>query len=172
MDKFVSKLSLYDILSMVIPGGTIFLFFSMTLKYELYFCEYHIDSALGWIIALVASYLLGLINHICTAIIWKKFRKNHMLWREKECLIKKIALIALAIMIIALIIKCICCFFSYFINGIWIVLLISVSFLCLTMNEAMPIRKHLNEDNISELLRKQYYKAYYYVMKHRYKKLY
>ena len=111
MDKFVSKLSLYDILSMVIPGGTIFLFFSMTLKYELYFCEYHIDSALGWIIALVASYLLGLINHICTAIIWKKFRKNHMLWREKECLIKKIALIALAIMIIALIIKCICCFF-------------------------------------------------------------
>lgn len=168
MDKFVSKLSLYDILSMVIPGGTIFLFFSMTLKYELYFCEYHIDSALGWIIALVASYLLGLINHICTAIIWKKFRKNHMLWREKECLIKKIALIALAIMIIALIIKCICCFFSYFINGIWIVLLISVSFLCLTMNEAMPIRKHLNEDNISELLRKQYYKAYYYVMKHRY----
>ncbi len=34
MDNFFSKLSLYDILSMVIPGGTIFLFLSLTLEYK------------------------------------------------------------------------------------------------------------------------------------------
>ena len=50
MDKFVSKLSLYDILSMAIPGGTIFLFLSMTLGYKLKINESEIDSVLGQIL--------------------------------------------------------------------------------------------------------------------------
>ena len=167
MDKFVSKLSLYDILSMAIPGGTIFLFLSMTLGYKLKINESEIDSVLGWTMALVLSYLLGLINHTCTAMIWKRFRENHMLWREKECLTKKKTLITtLVIMILASIIKYICCFLSNFVGGIGFILLISMIFLCLIVNEV--IRKDLNKDSVLEQLRKQYYKAYYYVMKHRY----
>ena len=169
MNNFVSKLSLYDILSMVIPGGTIFLFLSMTLDYKLKINECAIDLVLGWTIALCLSYLLGLINHICTAIIWRNFRARHMLWRGKERLTKKkVLIIVLFITIMCLIIKCICCFFSSFIDGIWIALFISVTFLLLIINEVMSIRKNVNKDNVLELLRQQYCEAYYYVMKHRY----
>lgn len=82
MDKFVSKLSLYDILSMVIPGGAIFLFLSLTLGYEWMINGCAIDSVLGWTIALVVSYLLGLINHVCTAMVWHPFRNCPAMLRQ------------------------------------------------------------------------------------------
>lgn len=76
MKDFVAKISLYDILAMLIPGGTIFLFLSLTLGYKLKMDKELIDPILGWVIALVLSYLLGIINHVYTLNLWKCFRNN------------------------------------------------------------------------------------------------
>lgn len=74
--EIVSKISLYDILAMFIPGGTLFVFILLVQEHELQFNNYKIDSVLSWIIVLIASYLLGLINHCCTSLMWKRLRNN------------------------------------------------------------------------------------------------
>ena len=84
MKDFTSRLSLYDILSMVIPGGTIFLFLSLAFGNQLSIDQSKISPVLGWAIALVISYLLGLINHVCTAILWKPFRNNPEMLRFSQ----------------------------------------------------------------------------------------
>lgn len=76
MNGFESKLSLYDILSMLIPGGTILLTVIFLLQYEFGINQLNIDSVLGTTIALVLSYLIGLITHSFSAILWKPFRNN------------------------------------------------------------------------------------------------
>ena len=85
MKDFASKLSLYDILSMLIPGSTIFIFLSLALENELQLYPFKINTAIGWIIVLVSSYLIGLINHVFTAIIWHPLRNRHTMI-EKELL--------------------------------------------------------------------------------------
>lgn len=87
MKDFVAKISLYDILAMLIPGGTIFLFLSLVLGNQLKINESAIDPILGWTIALVSSYLLGLINHVCTAMIWNPFRNNPIMIQKSYDLV-------------------------------------------------------------------------------------
>lgn len=74
MEGFMSKLSLYDILSMLIPGGTILLVFSIALGCQLQLDSSCLEKGVAWIIIIVISYLLGLINHVFTAIFWFPFR--------------------------------------------------------------------------------------------------
>lgn len=77
LDKIVSKFSLYDILSMVIPGVTILFFFS-----RLFSCvwkikpDFYPNEVAAYFIILVLAYLIGLLNHALTRILWKSFRNT------------------------------------------------------------------------------------------------
>lgn len=80
LDKIVSKFSLYDILSMVIPGVTILLFFS-----RLFNCvwkikpDFYPNEVAAYFIILVLAYLIGFVNLLLTAKMWKFFRNNPLL---------------------------------------------------------------------------------------------
>ena len=167
MKEFASKLSLYDILSMLIPGGTIFLFISLTLGYKLKIDNSEIDTVLGWTIALVISYLLGLINHICTTISWKWFRNNHMLWKEKTIHFRD-TLCFMDICLLCLItLSILGCLLLHIKNEQTICLIISITFLTVFIcGITEPNKKQ--ENDTSQHIRKQYYDKYYYVMKNRY----
>ena len=73
---FTSKLSLYDIIAMIIPGGTILLYLLINLGYKLTIDEFKINEALCWIIGVVASYILGIINHHFTKVLWCRHKNN------------------------------------------------------------------------------------------------
>jgi hypothetical protein len=80
MSILSSKISLYDFLAMIIPGG-------LSLGVILvYFGEIHILQTLpNWSLIslfLVVSYLLGLFNHQLTELIWLPFRNNAFEIRE------------------------------------------------------------------------------------------
>ena len=76
MKELVSKLSLYDILAMVIPGGTIIVFIALMINNSLIVNEDLIEKPLSWIIWLVISYIIGLLNHTLATFVWKRFRNN------------------------------------------------------------------------------------------------
>lgn len=73
---FTSKLSLYDIIAMMIPGGTILLYLLLNMGYCLTIDESRINKELCWIIGIVASYILGIINHQFTKLLWHVHRNN------------------------------------------------------------------------------------------------
>ena len=79
MKEIVSKFSLYDILAMVIPGGTILIAFALILDNLLTINTTLVEKTLFWIIGLVVSYIIGLLNHIMTAAVWRKFRNNEFM---------------------------------------------------------------------------------------------
>ena len=79
MDKFVSKLSLYDILSMIIPGGTILLFLSRYFGYYWKADTTWLDVPAFYVIALMLAYIVGLVDHIISSEMWKMFRNNPLL---------------------------------------------------------------------------------------------
>ena len=76
MNEFISKISLYDILTMVIPGGTIIVSIALMINNTLTINENLIEKPLFWIIWLVISYIIGLLNHTLATLAWKKFRNN------------------------------------------------------------------------------------------------
>ena len=77
MKDIVSKFSLYDILAMIVPGGTILLYISLSLlENTLIFDVSKAHASITWAIILIVSYLLGLINQYITSQIWKSFRNN------------------------------------------------------------------------------------------------
>ena len=89
MKELVSKLSLYDILAMVIPGGTILIYVNTAFGYTLIFDRAKADSAIVWIISFVASYRLGIINQTLTSRIWRSYRNNpNMLYNSLSAVVK------------------------------------------------------------------------------------
>lgn len=74
--NLTSKLSLYDIIAMVIPGGTILLYLLTNMGYSLTIDEFKIDKGLCWTIGIVISYILGIINHIITKVLWSLHRND------------------------------------------------------------------------------------------------
>lgn len=82
MDKFFEKLSLYDILSMVIPGGIILLFFLGCCGFDWRVSDVDVDSKLIWGFGLVVSYIIGMGNHAFSKKLWKKYRNNPLLLKH------------------------------------------------------------------------------------------
>lgn len=76
MKEIFSKLSLYDMLAMLIPGGTILVFIALSWKFELYFDTSKTAPALAWTVMLTLAYLIGIVNHIATNVLWSWFRNN------------------------------------------------------------------------------------------------
>lgn len=94
MNDLASKFSLYDILSMVIPGGTVLLCLASQCDSTVLLdtnrevniadaCQGFIlqtkeigrnMSALLWFAALILSYMIGIVNHTVTSLIWSPFR--------------------------------------------------------------------------------------------------
>lgn len=83
MDKFLGKLSLYDMIVMVIPGGTILLFFLDYYGVDLLSIGSDI-SPLVVLGAVVASYIIGMGNHVIAKKLWKTLRNNY--WLLSYCL--------------------------------------------------------------------------------------
>ena len=83
MDKFLGKLSLYDMIVMVIPGGTILLFFLDYYGVDLLSIGSDI-SPLVVLGAVVASYIIGMGNHVIAKKLWKTLRDNY--WLLSYCL--------------------------------------------------------------------------------------
>lgn len=82
MDKFFEKLSLYNILSMVIPGGIILLFFLRCCGFDWRINDVYVDSKLIWGFGLVISYIIGMGNHVLSKVFWKKYRNNPLLLKR------------------------------------------------------------------------------------------
>ena len=189
MKDFTSRLSLYDILSMVIPGGTIFLFLSLAFGNQLSIDQSKISPVLGWTIALVISYLLGLINHVCTAILWKPFRNNPEMLRfsQQQALHERKATSTLILDDMAYIKYCqmFCCervLFLYIIPAGTIFLILG-KYICQSFLALAPViiwtiiivygaARYFGKKTLPPQVNKQittcYYKAYYYALKNRY----
>ncbi len=79
MEAFISKLSLYDILVMVIPGGILLWclskYFPETSVFSLSFIGEYGKSAFVTVF-LIAAYVVGIFNHIITHTLWHPFRNN------------------------------------------------------------------------------------------------
>lgn len=82
MKDIVSKFSLYDILAMVIPGGTILVAIALMINNLLIINTNLIEKPLFWIVGLTVAYLLGLINHTLTSAVWGKFRNNELMLKS------------------------------------------------------------------------------------------
>ena len=76
MKEIFSKLSLYDMLAMLIPGGTILVFIALSLDFELYLDTSKMAPALAWTVMMILAYLIGIVNHIVTSVLWSPFRNN------------------------------------------------------------------------------------------------
>lgn len=90
MKELVSKLSLYDILAMVIPGGAILIYLNTVIGNTLIFDKTKAEPAITWIISFVVSYIFGIINQTLTSKIWKPFRNNpKMLYASLSAVVVK-----------------------------------------------------------------------------------
>lgn len=79
MDKFFGKLSLYDIIVMVIPGGAILLFFLDYYGIDLISTDFNNISSLTILGMIVASYIIGMGNHVIAKKLWGMLRNNYWL---------------------------------------------------------------------------------------------
>lgn len=79
MDQFLGKLSLYDIIVMIIPGGAILLFFLDYYGVNLVSIGSNDISSLTVLGAVVASYIIGMGNHVIAKKLWGVFRNNNFL---------------------------------------------------------------------------------------------
>lgn len=79
MNQFLGKLSLYDIIVMVIPGGTILLFFLDYYGVDLLYNGSYGISSLAVLGMVVASYIIGMGNHVIAKKLWRIFRNNGLL---------------------------------------------------------------------------------------------
>lgn len=80
MDQFFGKLSLYDIIVMIIPGGAILLFFLDYYGVDLLSIDSNDINSLAVLGAVVASYyIIGLGNHVIAKKFWGIFRNNYFL---------------------------------------------------------------------------------------------
>ena len=176
MSDFWGKLSLYDILAMLVPGGTLYVFFLLATGFDLVIYEYEINPALAWTIALVVSYILGLINQTFTSILWSESRNNpnmiHNAYKKGKTIpiyhhvfifFIPFSLIALSLLFAQLWPeKCV----EMIVNEeFYIIFLILVIILILFIR--IYIRN--NAENEKGIIG-QYYKMYYYVATHTYRK--
>lgn len=82
MDRIIGNLSIYDVLSMVIPGGTLLLFLQILFAADSYPLsvlinkEQELDCTILFTIGTVVSYIVGIFNHLLTTMIWGGFRNN------------------------------------------------------------------------------------------------
>ena len=75
--NFLSKLSLYDILAMIVPGFIILLWGLSMCKLSWMPNTLEVDNSIIWAIWLIAAYLIDIINHLLTSRIWNKTRNSY-----------------------------------------------------------------------------------------------
>lgn len=179
MKELFSKLSLYDILVMLIPGGTILVFIALSWNFELYFDTSKIAPALFWTIMLTLAYLVGLVNHIATSVLWSPFRncpymiknaknKVYGIGRASDNKCGKVVVIFLEhswieILLIVIFFLLIGMFLNCDGNGkcgVYVLLVFYVLILFLTLCGVSIVFTNSVDD--------EYYESYYLVLKNRY----
>lgn len=172
MKDIVSKFSLYDILAMVIPGGAILWGISLS-GYRFFQIT---DKALFWIVSLVFSYLIGLINHMLTSYIWSCFRNNSAMINEakqyvynynKMASLKQSPIYCTIILGNLLVLLMIYLLYEVIFRIDVIQHYHIIALICFIVTTlCLYILIHNNQDQV--VVDKKYYKAYYYVLKNRY----
>lgn len=80
METFASKLSLYDIISMLIPGGIILFILGLYCPYlsPCNLCTLTGDNSVAFAIFIFfpLAYMIGIANHIFASILWGALRNN------------------------------------------------------------------------------------------------
>ena len=174
MDSLFSKLSLYDLLAMVIPGGVLLYICTICTGIHLP-CDV---SAVGWVGIATLSYLLGLINHQLTAWIWRPFRNNTaMLTKSHRTFLKRDkqksneseksktscpycpAIVYLIMLLVVIGISCIWNHLCICRCIVWFL----IAFALIIASFILSCRWRV-EDKICDT----YYKAYYKVIQHKY----
>lgn len=79
MDQFLGKVSLYDIIVMIIPGGAILLFFLDYYGVDLLSIDSNDINSLAVWGAVVTSYIIGMGNHVIAKNFLGIFRNNYFL---------------------------------------------------------------------------------------------
>lgn len=182
METFVSKLSLYDIISMVIPGGIILfvlkLYNPCLSLSDIYKFSDGNSVILVIFILFPLTYIIGIANHIFTSILWKAFRNNEKLisscfqavqkqfMRTSESNLKVGENTALYhfvkyCFIFSIAIVILCSIFGTLLSAFplcytIIVIMVIISTLCLV---CMQFHGNNKRNNVLE----KYYKAYYFV---------
>lgn len=73
MNGFVSKITLYDFLSMVIPGYLVVFLLKRIFSQE---CDCHCDEVTYFVVLFTVSYIVGMIIHQASKWIFKFLRNN------------------------------------------------------------------------------------------------
>lgn len=187
MSDFLKKISLYDILAMLIPGGAIYIFLLLTLGIGLNIDENKIDPTLGWIASLAISYLLGLINHTITSCLWLPFRNNYQMIKWANVKYGKTKYISKDIdkskspcRLYCTYLACcvgiaICAFVVNKVNReislpiLLTILCVIILFFCLIVSHKF-CTKGSDQDGKEDKENVRYYEKYYYVATHSYRK--
>lgn len=187
MKEIFSKLSLYDMLAMLIPGGTILVFIALSLDFELYFDTSKIAPALAWTVMLILAYLIGIVNHIVTSELWSHFRNNLEMINEVGKVVDGVKgeksirfLINCCIEpIIAILLIVLVCLFFYCCKwndcACWWIFVVPVYYMVMMLISLFKNRrKDSNKKKEDEKEKKEkklmdaYYRSYYFALKNRY----
>lgn len=186
MKEIFSRLSLYDILAMLIPGGTILTFIALSWNFELYFDTSKVAPTLAWTIMLTLAYLIGIVNHIVTSVLWSPFRNNLEMINEAGKVVDGVKgeksnrvlvyyCIALLITMIALICWFFCCC-KWNDCACWIFVVLGLYMIIMVISLFKNRRKDSNKkkedekekEKEKEKLMDAYYRSYYFALKNSY----
>ena len=189
MKEIFSKLSLYDMLAMLIPGGTILVFIALSWNFELYFDTSKIAPALAWTVMLTLAYLIGIVNHIAASVLWLPFRNNLGMVNEAgkvvdgvkgeksirfliNCCIVPIIIIILIVLVCLFFYCCKwndCACWIFVVPGLYMVMMVRSLF----KNRRKDSKKKKEDEKEknekeNENLMDAYYRSYYFALKNRY----
>lgn len=178
MKELFSKLSFYDILAMLIPGGTILVFIALSWNLELYFDTSNMAPALAWAIMLTLAYLVGIVNHIATSVLWSPFRNKLKMINEAGKAVDGVkvekpnqVLLCCCITLFITIFVLVCLYFyccKWNDCACWIFVVPGYYMIMLGISLCNNRRKGSKKEDEKENLKEAYYQSYYYALKSRY----
>lgn len=163
MEKFLSKLNLYELLTMLIPGSV--LLFVLSRHFDtmsiINMSGYNMSfiCSIAWIIG---AYLIGLVHDSITDWWWKPFRNNPIVITFAATKVSKTT----RLKDIQAKSGCLCCLLScpcFLIRGLAMLIIVCLSPLLRLLHCLCPC---LKPDENTEILNR-YYMAYYYAEQHR-----
>lgn len=189
MKELFAKLTLYDILVMLIPGGAILVFIALSWNFELTIDDTKIAPALAWTIMLTLAYLIGIVNHVATSVLWLPFRNCSYMINMARIKIygektddynisnrgKYACLVFITVLIIVLIVMWLLCKKHVGFCSCGIVILSIFYAVVMSVGLVNSVKDRRAKDKMKECggkgeteLMEKYYEAYYFLLKSKY----
>jgi len=167
MADFLNKISLYDILAMLVPGGTLYIVMLLALGFDLSIDDSKISLTLAWVIALAFSYILGLINQTLTYLVWNPFRNNPQMIVCKDCkVIPFLNIVIRSPFVWLYILGAIFLLVKNIHTSVFYSIIIALILFCLLL--ICFLKRNKKQDSNNKIV-KNYLIRYYYVATHRYR---